>query len=123
MKLVVTATGPTLDAQVEYQFGRTPFFIIIDPESMNYQVIPNPNAGVGGGADIQSAQLLSGRDIDYILTGNCDPNACYIFEAAGINLIVDVTGTVRQAVANFKSGVYSATSQSNAVNYFEMDRV
>jgi predicted Fe-Mo cluster-binding NifX family protein len=122
MKIAVTATGPTLDSQVENQFGRTSCFIIIDPESMEYQVIQNPNAGVGDGTGIQSAQLLSGRDIDYILTGNCGPNVFYVFEAAGINLIVDVTGTVRKAVENFKSGAFSVTSQPNVANHFGKGR-
>jgi len=34
MKVAVSATGPTLDAEVDPRFGRCPYFGIIDPDTM-----------------------------------------------------------------------------------------
>lgn len=52
MKIAVTATGPSLDSQVEARFGRCAYFLIIDTETMLFEGIENPNIALGGGAGI-----------------------------------------------------------------------
>jgi len=109
-----------MDAPVEARFGRAPYFIIIDTETMAHEAIENPNISAGGGAGIQSAQLIAERDVKFVLTGNCGPNAFNVFGAAGIQIIVGVTGTVIQAVEQFKSGAFDATNQPNVESHFGM---
>ena len=118
MKIAVTATGLSLDDQVEARFGRTPYYLFIDPETMEFEAIQNPNAAAGGGVGIQSAQLMSEHDVKYVLTGNCGPNASQVFEAAGIQVIVGVAGIIRQAVEQFKAGTFAASSQPNVESHF-----
>lgn len=120
MKVAVTAVGPSLDDQVEARFGRTPYYIFIDTETMESEAIENPNVSAGGGAGIQSAQLMSDHGVQYVLTGNCGPNAFNVFGTAGIQVIVGVTGTVRQAVDQFKAGTFSASNKPNVVSHFGM---
>jgi predicted Fe-Mo cluster-binding NifX family protein/ferredoxin len=120
MKIAVTATGPSLDDQVEPRFGRTPYYIFVDSETMAFEALRNPNASAGGGVGIQSAQLMSERDVQYVLTGNVGPNASQVFEAAGIHIAVEVTGTVRQAVEKFNAGAYTPTRQPNVESHFGM---
>ena len=52
MKIAVTATGPSLDEQVEPRFGRCPYFLIIETDDMDYEAVENPNVILGGGAGI-----------------------------------------------------------------------
>jgi predicted Fe-Mo cluster-binding NifX family protein len=120
MKIAVTAIGSSMDAQIEARFGRAPYYIIIDTDTMEYETIENPNVSAGGGAGIQSAQLIAGRDVKFLLTGNCGPNAFNVFGAAGVQIIVGVTGTVLQAVEQFKSGNLTPTAQPNVESYFGM---
>ncbi len=120
MKIAVTATGPSLDDQVEARFGRTPYYLFIDPDTMEFETIQNPNIAAGGGAGIQSAQLMSEHDVKYVLTGNCGPNASQVFGAAGIQVIVGVTGSIRQAVEQFKAGTFVPSSQPNVESHFGM---
>ena len=122
MKIAVTATGPSLDDQVEPRFGRAPYYLFIDPETMEFEAIQNPNVAAGGGAGIQSAQLMSEHGVQYVLTGNCGPNAFQVFGAAGIQVIVGVSGTTRQAVEQFKSGAFSVSNQPNVASHFGMGR-
>ena len=63
MKICVTAQGNNLDSQVDPRFGRCPYFIIVDPQTLEYEALENPNAVVGGGAGIQSGQLVAGKDV------------------------------------------------------------
>jgi Uncharacterized conserved protein len=120
MKIAVTATGPSLNDQVESRFGRTPYYLFVDPETMEFDALQNPNVAAGGGAGIQSAQLMSDRGVQYVLTGNCGPNAFQVFRAAGIQVIVGVTGSVRQAVEQFKAGAFTGTAQANVASHFGM---
>jgi len=121
MKIAVTSTGPTLDDNVEARFGRCPYFLIIDTDTMEYEAIKNPNIALGGGAGIQSAQLMSEKGITTVLTGNCGPNAFNVFGQAGIQVIVGVSGPVRNAVEQFKTGAFSSASGPNVASHFGMN--
>ncbi len=118
MKIAVTSTGPALDDNVEARFGRCPYFLIIDTDTMQYEAIENPNIALGGGAGIQSAQLMSEKGVTTVLTGNCGPNAFNVFSQADIQIIVGVNGPVRDAVEQFKKGALSSASQPNVAGHF-----
>lgn len=123
MKIAVTSTGPTLTDSVEARFGRCAYFLIIDTDTMQCEPIENPNIALGGGAGIQSAQLMSEKGVTTVLTGNCGPNAFNVFGQAGIEVIVGVSGTVRNAVEQFKRGTFSSASGANVTSHFGMNTV
>lgn len=102
-KIAVASTGPTLDDAVAARFGRCPYFLIITTGNMEFEALPNPFTS-GGGAGYQSAQLMLDRNVSVVLTGNCGPNPCRIFNAAGVQVITGVSGPVRQAVKQYISG-------------------
>jgi len=118
MKIAVTSTGPALDDNVEARFGRCPYFLIVDTDTMQLEAIENPNIALGGGAGIQSAQLMSEKGVTTVLTGNCGPNAFNVFGQAGIQVIVGVNGPVRDAVEQFKRGSFSSAAQPNVASHF-----
>lgn len=120
MKIAVTSTGPTLEDQVEARFGRCSYFLVIDPDSLAFEPIQNPNIAAGGGAGIQSAQLLANKDVTAVLTGNCGPNAFQTFGAAGIQVITGVTGRVQDAVQRYRSGALAGTSGPSVQSHFGM---
>jgi len=121
MKIAVTSAGPTLDDNVESRFGRCAYFLIIDTDTMQFEAIENPNIALGGGAGIQSAQLMSEKGVTTILTGNCGPNAFNVFGQAGIQVIVGVNGIVGNAVEQFKAGGFSSASAPNVASHFGMN--
>ena len=43
MKIAISSTGSSLDDQIDPRFGRCAYFILIDPETMEYEAIPNQN--------------------------------------------------------------------------------
>jgi predicted Fe-Mo cluster-binding NifX family protein len=120
MKLAVTSTGPTLDDSVEARFGRCAFFLIIDSETLEIEPVENPNIALGGGAGIQSAQLMANKGVSVVLTGNCGPNAFRTFGAAGIQVITGVSGQVRQAVTQYKSGQLAVSTDPSVESHFGM---
>jgi len=111
MKIAVTATGPSLDGPVDPRFGRCPYFVIVEMDDLAFEAVENPNVTLGGGAGIQSAQLMNEKGVRLVLTGNCGPNARQTFAAAGIEVIVGCFGRVRDVVEQFKVGRLSAADE------------
>ena len=118
MKIAVTAKGKNLDDHVDPRFGRCAYFVVVETDDMSIQAFGNENSTAGGGAGIQSAQLMADNDVKAVLTGNCGPNAYQTLEAADIEVIVGVSGTVREAVEQYKSGTLSAAKSANVASHF-----
>ena len=120
MKVAVTAAGPSLEAAIDPRFGRCLCFVIVETDDMTFEGIENANSALGGGAGIQSAQLVAQKGVMAVLTGNCGPNAHQTLSAAGIEVVVDCTGTVAEAVERFKTGGLSAVSAPNVPSHSGM---
>jgi predicted Fe-Mo cluster-binding NifX family protein len=110
MKIAVTSKGNRLDAQVDPRFGRCQTFIVVETEDMSFEAVDNSSAAAGGGAGIQAAQLIADKDAEVLLTGNCGPNAFKTLEAAGIKVAVGVSGSIQEAVEEYKNGKLTATN-------------
>jgi len=120
MKVAVSATAPSLDAQLDPRFGRSPYILIVDTDTMEYKVIENPNVFAAGGAGIQTAQMVANEGVEAVLTGACGPNAYRTLEVAGIKVYVGVSGTVRSVVEAFREGRLSPTSGPSVGPHFGM---
>ena len=117
MKVAVTAQEASLDAQVDPRFGRAPYILIVDSESMDWEVLDNStNAAAFKGAGIQTATMIHQRGAEILLTGYCGPKAFQTLEAAGVKVVNDVSGKVSEVLETFKSGspAYSAAPNAEA---------
>jgi len=103
-KICITAQGNNLDSEVDPRFGRCLYFIIIDPQTLEFEAIENPNISAMGGAGIQSAQLIASKGAGIVLTGNVGPNAFKTFEAAGIKIITGISGSIKSVIEKYKKG-------------------
>ncbi|HPX87555.1 MAG TPA: NifB/NifX family molybdenum-iron cluster-binding protein [Candidatus Hydrogenedentes bacterium] len=118
MKIAVSAAGNSLESPVDPRFGRCRYFLIIDTDTLAFEAVENPNMGLGGGAGIQSAQLVAEKGARYLLTGNCGPNAFQTLSAAGIGIITGCTGLVRETVEQFRSKGLQASPDANVSSHF-----
>ena len=118
MKIAVSSTGRELDSAMDPRFGRCAYFLIVETDNMSFEFFDNQSAALGGGAGIQSAQFIGSKGVSAVITGNCGPNAMRALSAAGINVILGQTGTVRDAVEKFKRGDLSAASEANVGSHY-----
>jgi predicted Fe-Mo cluster-binding NifX family protein len=120
MKICVTATGNSIDAQIDPRFGRCSYFVIVDSETMQFEAVPNMAAGASGGAGIQAAQAIANKDVKLLITGNVGPKAFQALAAAGIEVATGAFGTVREAVEKYKSGELDKTGAPTVGGHFGM---
>lgn len=119
MQIAISANGPGLDAQVDSRFGRAPFILLVDPETLECEAISNnPNLQAAHGAGIQVAARVAGKRPSAVLTGNCGPKAFQALQAAGIRVIIGVEGLVRDAVQKFRQGQFQPAKQPNVFGHW-----
>jgi predicted Fe-Mo cluster-binding NifX family protein len=104
MKVCVSAAANSLDASIDPRFGRCPYFIIVDSETMQFEVVSNLSSDALSGAGIQAAQTVASKGVTLLITGNVGPNALQALSAAGIKVVTATGGTVREAVEKYKKG-------------------
>jgi predicted Fe-Mo cluster-binding NifX family protein len=104
MKIVVTATGNTLDSQLDQRFGRTDYFMVVDAETLEFKAVNNAAAATSGGAGIISAQAVVETGAQALITGYVGPNALSVLHAGEITIYKGQAVSVRENVELFKQG-------------------
>jgi predicted Fe-Mo cluster-binding NifX family protein len=104
-KICITSQGKDLEAEVDPSFGRAHYFLIVDPRTMESEAVENPNIEASQGAGIQTAQLVSSKNVGTVLTGSCGPNALRVLESSGIRVITGTTGRIKDVLQKYKSEV------------------
>jgi predicted Fe-Mo cluster-binding NifX family protein len=121
MKIAVSAGGPSLDSPIDPRFGRCQYLLIVDSESLDFEAVENPAVMAPGGAGIQAAQLVASMGAGAVITGNCGPNAYQVLSAAGIEVFVGASGSVREAIEAYRKGELRATPGPSTGPYSGMD--
>lgn len=103
MKIAVSAMGGSLDSLVSEKFGRAPYFVIVDTETMQFTPLLNGAESMSGGAGPEAVRQVSSHGVTAVLTGQLGPNAKTALEAAKITGVVGISGskTVKQAVEDY----------------------
>jgi predicted Fe-Mo cluster-binding NifX family protein len=118
LKICISSTSDNLDAQLDARFGRCNCLIIIDPETMQFEAIPNLAVGTSEGAGIQAAQTIANKGVNVVITGNVGPNAFRALSAADIEIMTDASGTVKEVIDKFKNGKLKKTNTPTVEGHF-----
>jgi len=113
MKLCVTSTGNNLDAKVDFHFGRAPYFLIVNTDTMAFDVVKNTAQVTGMGAGVSAAQMILDKSAAAVLTGVIGPHAFHALKVAYVDIYEGLSGsdTVREAVERFKKGEYHEVTE------------
>jgi len=122
MKIGISSTGENLDANVDQRFGRCKYFIIVDTESMEFEVLSNGSAMAFGGAGIQAAQTIARTGAKVVVTGGVGPNAFRTLSAAGMKVFTGASGTIKESVEKYKKGELKETEAPSVGSHSGMRR-
>ena len=115
MKIAVSSRGQSLESEVDPRFGRAAYIVIVDTDTMEFETLDNsPNVNAFKGAGIQAATSVCEKGAEVLMTGYCGPKAFQVLEAAGVKVVNDAGGTVKDAVETFKKGGITFASSANA---------
>ena len=114
MKIAITSTGPTLEHFAGTRAGNCRYLLIIDPDTMDYEVMQNPIVALRGpAAGKLFLQMLIQNDVHIVLAKSCGSDTLKVFEVlrkAGILIRVGLAGSIRSVVEQFKHSYCSALS-------------
>lgn len=114
-KIAISCVEPSLDADVDPRFGRAAGYLIVDPDSMEFEYLDNGASQVlAQGAGIQAAEVVARSGARVVLTGFVGPKAFQALSAVGIKIGQGLENlTVKQAVERYKAGQVEMASQPN----------
>ncbi|NQS75537.1 MAG: NifB/NifX family molybdenum-iron cluster-binding protein [Peptococcaceae bacterium] len=119
MKIAITSVGQDLESKIDARFGRAKWFIVIDTETNQHQVISNEhNLNISQGAGIQTAENISRHNVEAVITGNCGPKAFTTLNSAGIKVYSAVDGTVAEVLEKFKNGKLKQAGGANVEGHW-----
>jgi predicted Fe-Mo cluster-binding NifX family protein len=122
MKICVSSTSDGLDANVDARFGRCPYFVVVDSETMEFNTFENDSSSSAHGAGIQAAQTVANMGAKVVLTGNVGPKAFSVLSAAGIKVVTGVSGSIREVVTKYNNGELKETNNPNVGGHFGMGK-
>ncbi len=104
MRVVIPANGAALDAPTSPIFGRSQHFILVDPETLEFEALPNPALDAPGGAGVQAAQTVLQHGVGAVIAPSLGPNAFRVIQAAGIPAYRMAGATVREVIDAYNAG-------------------
>jgi len=117
---VITATKDDLEAPIDPRFGRCQYFIVVDSDTLEYNAKENNQKNATGGAGVQAAQTVAQTQADAVITGSVGPNAFQTLQAANIKIFTGASGTVKNAIDDFKKGALQETNTSTVQSHHGM---
>ena len=104
MRVVISATDDNLDSQVDRRFGRCPWFLFVDTESLEYEAARNESADASSGAGTACAQFVLEKGINALISGQAGPNAYEVLKQAGVKIFMAPKDcSVREAIDKYRN--------------------
>ena len=112
-KLCIPTSGSGgLDDFVGEHFGRVPTYTLVDSESGEVEILDNTSEHMGGAG--LPAELLVRAGADVVLCSGLGRRAIQMLSEGGVSVCSGVSGTVAQAVAEWRRGRLAEAGASDA---------
>ena len=119
MKIAVSSTGKDIKSNIDQRFGRAPYFVIVDSDTMEYKAVENSqNLELPQGAGIQAGKTIVDNNVDVLITGNCGPKAFKVLESANIKIATGAKGLVIDAVLQYKNNKLEHAGKANVEGHW-----
>jgi len=106
-----------LDSPTSPIFGRCPYFLFINPKTLEFTIEENSAKNEPGGAGIKAAQKMLERKVTAVISGDVGPKASSVLMAEGIAVYQHQGKTARDSLEGFTSNqltnLFSSTTQAH----------
>ena len=122
MRVCIPTEKPDLEAKVETRLGSSRYLMVIDIETMVFEIAPGGSGKSGGG--IQAVVVAISKKVDAVLTGYCSPTAEKYLSANKIEVITGISGTIADVIEQYKEGELQKNIEvTRKPKWTEIDRV
>lgn len=105
MLIAITATGNSLQAEVDPRFGRAAYYMVVNTETGDVKAHDNSDGiNASNGAGTGAAQTLSELGVQALYTGRVGPKAAEVLNQANIPYYENITGTVQDVLNRIDQG-------------------
>jgi len=105
MKIAFTAKGTTLDSEIDERFGRAEYFVILDEDTQNIEVIENDTSNMEHGAGLQAVKKIVDSGAKIVITGNgAGQKVLDVLKMSDISFFIGANGTLKEAYESYKAG-------------------
>lgn len=118
MKVAISTNGRDLSGRVDERFGRCSGFMIVETDSMDFEVVPNEASGMAHGAGVGAARLVVSKGVDAVITGNVGPNAFSALSASNVKVYTRVSGRINEALIRLFKKELVPTTKPNVEGHF-----
>lgn len=122
MKIAISSSTGELGAEFSPRFGRCAYFIILNPETENHEILANPAIDAQGGSGTQVVQLLADQGVNATISGHYGPNAFDALTAAGMDAYLAKSGTPLELLKQFRDGVLSLATEPSGEGHHRRGR-
>ena len=119
MKLAVTSQGNNLQSPLDPRFGRAKYFIVVDTETGAFSAVDNGlNLNAAQGAGIQAGKRVAELGVECLITGHVGPKAFSTLQATRVKIHTGASGTVADAIEQFKTGKLKAAGSADVEGHW-----
>jgi len=101
-KYLVASSGDTLESKISGRFGHSPYYLIVDPGTMEFDVLPGVDSD-----EYQHVGRFVKSGISKVIVGNIGPSAYSEIISFGCSVYLCRKMTVREAVKKVADGEIS----------------
>ncbi len=121
MRVCVPSSGSGgLDDYLGDHFGRVPTYTIVNTDTGEVEVISNQSEHMGGSG--LPADLLAQEGVDTLICAGLGRRAINLFNQHGITVYVGASGTVKEAIEEWRGDRLSEASESDACRRHEFGK-
>lgn len=110
MKIALPVNEKNMSSSICISFGRTPYFLIYDTDTLTPSFLDNGAIASQGGAGIKASQVLVDNGVNALITPRCGENAAAILKTANIPMYHSIEGSAESNVQAFISNTLSPLS-------------
>jgi predicted Fe-Mo cluster-binding NifX family protein len=101
MKVLIAADGTTLDSKVAKRFGHAPYYLYVDSDTMQAQVIDNTEHHDETHTIIPQ---MSKQGVEIFITGNIGPHAFQLARSLNRQVVLAHKMLAREALEKLQEG-------------------
>ena len=113
MKVCIPTMGSSgMDEALCQHFGRAPTFTVIDLDTGKVKILRNVSEHMGGSGI--PAETILAEGVQVMIVGGLGPKAVSAFSQAGVDVFVGASGTVKDAIEDWRADMLTRADLENA---------